>query len=58
MNVAQLDDLHRHSLWSTLRHSARGVAKPRPLRLARLIAVLTNANNQQPPSSRVSDQAS
>jgi hypothetical protein len=43
--------IHHHSLWSRFRHSAQGVANPRPVRLARLIADLSNGINQQPPDA-------
>ncbi len=51
MHVGQLDDLASPLAAvdaPPFRH--QGVAKPRPLRLARLIAELTNAIDQQPPS--------
>jgi hypothetical protein len=38
--------IHRHSLWSRFRHSAARSGEPRPLRLARLIADLSNGINQ------------
>jgi hypothetical protein len=42
--------MHHHSLWPRLRHSATRSGETSPLRLARLIADLTNGINQHSPS--------
>jgi hypothetical protein len=41
--------IHRYSLRSRLRHSATRSGGPLPLRVARLIADLTNGTIQHPP---------